>query len=338
MKTLAIYHATTDKRRPKDKTAVSKRDIMMAFADGARSHGVTIEHSMSNQRVPSDWGLIFGYAPKGSKTTFHKSRLSITESGSDKNLFYLDNDILKHFNSREEEAHIYRFPYGSIYSSEADYFVGEEDDLSRLSEFKNIPRCGIQISDSMTVIIMLNRAAGYGCREIPPFKWAHSTLNKMRVDERSAAKLIKIQIRPHPSSCNPSTGKFEKSLMRSPTNEMYVDMIHRDFPQVQILGSKDFNPYHGQFASTLDSDINRASGTLHMTSSTAAVSLVHGCPTWITHPDNFAYDFANNDVAPNNDPTIRHDIKGLLKKYVNTHWHLDEIRDGLFWDKVKDKI
>ena len=82
-----------------------------------------------------------------------------------------------------------------------------------------------------------------------------------------------------------------------------------------------------------DNHIN-AWASISYTTTASAVSLAKGIPTFTTTNVSYLNDFSSGELKDIENPKLV-DRTDLLNKYANSHWSLQEVRDGIFCDKIK---
>ena len=314
---LAIYSATIP---PTAADQPFKLGGIRAFAEGAKRHGVSIIETDEENYVKSDVGLMFSFvdltANKSTLIPYMKTRRRIYLN-SNKKLFFFENDVLKDLNQQGEAVtQVGRFPFGSVYDDEAEYFLGNIPDERVDTAFQHIQPKQDKKVDKRPIVLNLNRMSGYGRCGVDQFKWAYKMLEHLY----SLNLKTKIRLRVHPGDI-----KQFKLKVRRPIDIKYSEKIQQEFPQVILI-----QPAKGSYLK----DVNYASHNIFSSSSASCESIVCGKKTIVTHPSAFAFNYCPNAFLEDKEC----DANGLLKKYKKTHFTLDEIRSGVYWDYIKEGL
>lgn len=253
-----------------------------------------------------------------------QARKNIYEEGN-KNIFFFENDVLKGFNNEL----IMRFPFRSVYDHEAEYFLEQIPDDLRKDSFKHITATPPPTIKKSKYIICLNRLSGYGRCGVYQFQWAYNLVKSLK----KRFQTTNIEIRVHPGNVRDNTarrGSVKLKDFEFQNDVMYHERILNTFPEVKII-VPDKRRYS---CDTLD----RHSIHIFNTSSASCECMISGCSTVISHKAAFAYNFAPHKVTSRYKLQGGQDIDGLLKKYRKTHFTVDEVNNGTYWDYIKEGV
>lgn len=301
---LAVYINTTGKSL--------KQKHLYDFAEGARKHNVEVIENKSNfYEKGSTHGVIFAFKNKGNKSlkSSENARIRLYESYPDKTVFFIDSDVLCHYNAPLNKSYL-RYSYRSIYPNEADYFL-QDLDYDKWKKFDlNMKDWKIQRGDK--IVLLLNRGKrGFSAKGKNSFEWAFETIKEIRqYSDRH------ILIRPH----NVNAKNFY-----DPVDDEYKTKIFNTFKNVTIKYWEDCS---------LDDVLKQAWATVSFTTTSAAVSLLEGIPIFVTSDSSYVYDFRSGDLSSIETPHFI-DRDNFKHKYANSHWSDKEIKDGIFWGKIK---
>jgi len=81
-------------------------------------------------------------------------------------------------------------------------------------------------------------------------------------------------------------------------------------------------------------DLKNAWACVTYTSTAGAVALMEGVPVFITHPACFYRLYGSGGLAQIENPTIPN-RNTFMTYYANSHWNLQEVEDGHYWEKFK---
>ena len=80
----------------------------------------------------------------------------------------------------------------------------------------------------------------------------------------------------------------------------------------------------------IEDDLENAASCVTLSSSASIDALINGVPIFVEDVRSFAYEIANTDIKNINNPVNR-EREVLFKSIANTHWSVEEIRDGKCW-------
>lgn len=308
-KTLTIYIKTTGKPE--------KRNMLREFGQGAERHGVKVNYYEGYDYQPSDYAIIFGFKarvksniwPNGKESV--DLRLKLYDQHKDRNVFFMDSDVYQHFNrSLDPDKNIvyHRYPYKSIYPHEADYFLYDLD-KERIKQF-NIPMLDYR-KNGDHILLLLNRGLrGFSSFGLNSYEWAINTINELK--KYTDRKFV---VRPHniisKNDTDPKDAHFE-SILRKMDKVRIVDRTKE----------------------SIDENHKNAWASVSYTTTASAVSLAKGIPTFTTTNVSYLHEFSSGELKDIENPKLI-DRTDLLHKYANSHWSLKEVKEGIFWDRIK---
>ena len=303
---LAVYVKTCS--RPQ------KQVHLLNFAEGARRNGVDVIEDYSNVYQPSDYGVIFGYKDeaKNTKKSSENARIVLYKSYPNKNVFFIDSDVLGHYNKPRNVSSL-RYSLKSIYPNEADYFL-DDLDVSRWDKF-NINMKDWRTNRGDKIILLLNRGKrGFSSKGLNSFRWAYETIRSLRdVSDRT------IVLRPH---------NINNAKMFDPEDEEWKQKIFKEFKNIEITFWED---------QTLEQNLNQAWATVSYTSTASAVSLIEGIPTFVTGDHSYLKEYSAGNIVDIENPKFV-DRESFKHKYSNSHWTNREIETGVFWRKISQYL
>ena len=80
----------------------------------------------------------------------------------------------------------------------------------------------------------------------------------------------------------------------------------------------------------IEDDFERSSCCVTLSSSSAIDALINGISVFVEDPRSFAYEIANKDIKNINNP-VNIERAILFKSLSNTHWSVEEIKNGSCW-------
>ena len=301
MKKLVVYQ----------KTAVGyKRELLNSFGKGAQKHGVNVEFRDKDTLTNSDYALVFAYRSTGMGTPVHLFREKVYTNNP--NSFFIDSNVLKYYET--PETRMFRLPFKSIHPHEADFLDIDEDTKKKTDRLKKEYK--IEVKDWRTkgdhILLSLNRGiGGFSSFGKPCYEWAKETVLELR---KHTDRNILIRSHVH--------AKINDDLIEDRKN---LDWILKNVKGVKhtALGQSDMND-----------DLKNAWATIVYTTTSGAVSLLKGIPTFTLHPACFFYKFGSGDLSNIENPNLPNRDE-FLNYYSNAHWSQKEMEDGTFWEKFK---
>ena len=299
MKTLIVYQ----------KTAVGyKRELLNSFGKGAEKHGIKVEYRIDDTYKDSDYALVFAYRAQGMDIPTHLFRERIYTSNS--NCFFIDSNVLKYY--EKPELKMFRLPFKSIHPHEADFLDIEEDTKKKAEKIKRDYK--IDVKEWRTkgnhILLSLNRGVGgFSSFGKPCYEWARETIQELR---KYTDRPILIRSHNHV--------KVNENLEEDRKN---LDWIMNNVKDVRhtSLGISD-----------IDDDLNNAWATVVFTTTSGAVSLLKGIPTFTLHPACFFHKFGSGNLSNIENPELPN-RDDFLNHYANAHWSQKEMEDGTMFEK-----
>ena len=299
MTSLNLYTSTT---------GGGKRDIMRAFGDGAKLHDVEVNDIDRHQYVKSNFAMIFAYKSEGTDTPNHKFREEVVKKHND-NIFFVDSNVLK---SYENDIRYFRFPKCSIHPHEANYMI--DGDKSRNNQV--IKDMNIEIKPWRTegkhICLFLNRGiGGFSTFGKPCYEWAKETVEEIR---KYSDRPILIRSHRH-AGTSPQLTEDKKNLDYILSN--FKDITHTELGKTNI-----------------HDDLKNAWACVVHTSTSGTVALLEGIPMFATHKACFSYQWSAGKLNEIENPIMK-DRTNFITYYANSHWNLDEVKKGLYWEKYE---
>jgi hypothetical protein len=308
MKTLNIYLKTAHGEKKVDK--------LNSFAKGVERHGIKIQYVTEYVFRPSDYALIFSYASDGVYTKTHNFRRSIIQDKTDKQIFFVDSNVLGYFERNKVVDNVYRrYPFRSIHPHEADFLPVDEQSFKRTDQVKK--DLGLTIKDWRKkgdhILICLNRGiGGFSTFGKPCYEWAREVIQRLRLYTDR-----KIIIRSHRAQIN-------STKLREDQKNLHWILNNVKNVKHTTIDTSDIND-----------DLKNAWACVVYTSTAGAVALMKGIPVFTYHPACFFRLYSSGDLAQIEEPKFP-DRDMFLTYYVNSHWSLEEIKNGDYWEKFKN--
>lgn len=295
------------------KTCVGeKREKLILFGQGAAKHGVQVDGHMGTSYEKADYSMIFAYKSDDIKSPSHMLRQEVVNKQTDKNIFFVDSNVLGHYERKNKAKKYRRIPFKSIHPHEADFLPVDEDSFKRTGRV--VDDLGIKVKpwrkSGNHILLSLNRGiGGFSSFGMPCYKWAREVVQRIRIHTDRP-----IRIRSHRHV------KVTNALVKDREN---LDWIMNNVDNVQ-LSSLETND--------LEQDLKNAWATVVYTTTSGAVSLMEGVPVFTMHPACFYRLYGSGGLGQIEEPRLP-DRDQFLTYYANAHWNLDEIKNGVLWEK-----
>ena len=287
-------------------TGGGKRDIMRAFGDGARKHGVEVSYVENHNYIKSDFAMIFAHKSEGPDSPTHKFRQTVLDKHND-NIFFVDSNVLKAY---EKDVRYFRFPQGSIHPHKANYMLDE--DVSRNDQIMRDLKLEIKPwrKDGKHICLFLNRGiGGFSTFGKPCYEWAKETIKNIRqYTDRP------ILIRSHRHAGN------SPQLIEDLKNLDDIMLEHKDITHTRLGETSIYD------------DLKNAWACVVYTSTSGAVAMMEGIPMFSTHEACFSHKWSAGKLSDIEKPILK-DRTYYITHYANAHWNLEELRQGLYWEK-----
>ena len=298
--------------------ALEKKNIMRSFGEGAAKHGVKVrcdldaEYGTFTQPRFSNYALIFAYKSDGIETASHRLRQKIVDTKIDKQIFFVDSNVLKAYESKNNKY--FRLPYRSIHPHEADFLKIDDSTYNRIDRVKK--DMGVEMKPMRTggghIVLSLNRGfGGFSTFGKPCYEWALETVKKIR--------------------------KYtdRKIIIRSHMHAKHSPDLQQDKLNLTIILNKFNNIEHTAYGETsLIDNLKNAWACVVYTSTSGAVALLEGVPVFTSHPACFYSKFSSGDISNIENPKLV-DRDSFFIHYVNAHWNIEDMSSGKFWEKFK---
>jgi len=316
MKKLVVYLKTT--------SGGYKGQLMKAFAEGVKadSEGWNVELHSGLDLLNSTHALCFNYQRLENNLRPNlKLRCDIwNKHKTDGSIWFFDANIFVSYEKTKEHPHnnYVRIPYSNVFSDKAKYF-NENPDPKRWQNM--MQRLNIQMKDynksGDKILLCCNRGSGgYSGLGVNAVEWAERTVDKIRkYTDRT------IIIRQHHGKGYASYGL---------DTERFKKLI-KNYKNIELQNPDDHYPI-------LIEQIRKCYAVVVFTSSAGAPAIIEGKPLYVEHPTSFLYPMNAGDLSTIENPNVNIDRHSFLNKLGDCHYNIEEIKNGLYWRKVKKYI
>ena len=324
---LAVYYNTTVKYG-------FKMELMQAFAKPIEDSGVRVRHFRGPDgfAVSDDFthALIFNYQRWGPGQQPLKERLQLRVDVWEKyktsgNIWMFDNDVLNGVDAHLNHNYHYdvknsyvRVAYKDIYPGKAQYFNENcpPDRWNRMAKIKRIDVKDYDLKGDFIYICCNRGSSGYSGRGVNAAQWAIETVEELRKHTDRP-----IKIRQH------SSKSYAEHL---PDYNRLKEFCER---QKNVSLHSPLGEYPG-----LVGEIKKAYAVVIFTSTAGGPAIVEGKPLFICNKHCYYLPMKAGELSDIEKPNISIDRQQFLNNLGYSHWRLPELKDGEYWERVKNDV
>ena len=313
MNTLGIYTKTT--------TGGFKGDLMVAFENGVKSDidGWSTKLIDSHKIENTSHAICFNYQFKADK---EKPRIKLRQElwerfKSTGNIWFYDSNVLVAYESeRHHPQNSYvRIAYGNVYPDKTNYF-NKNSPSDRWEKMKKNLNLEIKDykKDKKNILICCNRGSGgYSAFGKNAADWALETVDIIRrYTDRP------ITIRQH-------KGKGYTNYLQDRTKLYEAKKYIKDL---------DIQSPDGNYPDLITS-IKDSYAVVIFTSSAGAPAIIEGKPLFVCHPSSYLYSMNAGDISKIENPNLDLNRQQFLNNLGYSHWTYEEIKNGVYWKRIK---
>ena len=323
-----------------------KQEWVKAIADGVNKHegwqGKLIDGVKFDETA--EYSFVFNYQRESStqlSKASHKMRKQGFERHTDGKVFCLDGDILiSYLGLKHKREHLadmkaemesgiryVRIPFTHVYEPKARFFIKDnwEDRWQDIMNNKGINQVKEYDKQGDQILIVCNRGSeGYSGMGVPAWRYAMDTITELRKHSKRP-----IVVRLHRAN----------NIYR----KIDIEQLENFFRTHGIQGVKiQSKKYMGEFTTgsypDLLEEINKSWAICTLASSAAGPALIEGKPVFVGAPECFFYNWRSGELSDIERPNYNIDRNSFFKKYSFAHWNYPEVRDGIFWENVKNEL
>ena len=325
---LAIYYNTTVKYG-------FKMELMQAFAKPIEDSGVRVRHFRGPEGfdVDKDYthALIFNYQRfvAGQEPLKDRLRLRVDVWNHHKDngtIWMFDNDVLNGIDAHLNHNYHYdvknsfvRVAYKDIYPGKAEYFNDNcpQDRWNKMAKIKRIDVKDYNLKNGEFIYICCNRgSSGYSGLGVNAAQWAIDTVEELRKHTDRP-----IKIRQH-SSMSYAEHKPDFNRLKEFCERQKNVSLHSP------LGE-----YPG-----LVNQIKKSYAVVIFTSTAGGPAIVEGKPLFICNKHCYYLPMKAGELSDIEKPNISIDRQQFLNNLGYSHWRLPELKDGEYWERVKNDV
>ena len=324
---LAVYYNTTVKYG-------FKMELMQAFAKPIEDSGVRVRHFRGPDgfAVSDDFthALIFNYQRWVPGQQRQKERLQLRVDVWEKyktsgNIWMFDNDVLNGVDAHLNHNYHYdvknsyvRVAYKDIYPGKAEYFNENcpPDRWNRMAKIKRIDVKDYDLKGDFIYICCNRGSSGYSGRGVNAAQWAIETVEELRKHTDRP-----IKIRQH------SSKSYAEHL---PDYNRLKEFCER---QKNVSLHSPLGEYPG-----LVGEIKKAYAVVIFTSTAGGPAIVEGKPLFICNKHCYYLPMKAGELSDIEKPNISIDRQQFLNNLGYSHWRLPELKDGEYWERVKNDV
>ena len=210
-----------------------------------------------------------------------------------------------------------RYGYDGIFPNTAEYCWDNPDPM-RWEKIKQDLKIDLQpwrLGGGQYVLICCQRDGGWSMRGTKVLDWLLMVVQEVR--KVLPKKLIRVRF--HPG--DKGTGAHIATLRN------WINTGNKDFSNVEISGAKD-----------LKTELVHAHAVIGHNSSPTVASVIEGIPTLVTDPERAQAKDVSLKTFEDLDNPQGYDRELWIRKIAQTHWTLDEVKEGLAWKHMRKYV
>jgi len=284
--------------------APHKENLMDCFRDGVNICGdEVIEFRSPSDNIPKlDAGFILGYTLENN---YRKRIIDILKLQRSK-IIFVDSNIF----SYGRASHFYhRYSVNSVYPTDGEYFLGNEQYASKLNDILTHHKISIEPwrQNGDHILVLGQRTLSWNMPNQNGLDWITNVIKRLKkITDR------KIIVRLHPGDKSFNTENKKK--------------LHSLYGRKGVAISNNDN---------IRTDLTNAWCSVGFNSTPNCVSVIQGIPVYLDDPLNsWACDVGFDDINLIESP-VMNDRSQWLDKIAHIHWSNDEISSGKYWGRFK---
>ena len=293
MHDVVVYLSSLQKQNPGRKV-----DTLMAFADGAKSHGARVHVETQDKYTPAKLAVILGWASPKQHSPNIKLRAQIIQQQKrlGNHTMCIDANCFKF---ADNNSFYLRYSIGSPFYDTGNYANKQSDSnrWNQLSKDLNINMHNWRTAGKY-ILLLIQRDGGFTMKGLHPLAWAEQ---KIKIIQQHTN--MPIVLRPHPGKVADPTLLIQSGVTVS-------------------------NPLQN----SLLNDLAHASAAFVFNSSSGVAAILHGVPLWVDDPSSVCWQVANTDINKIHNP-VKFDRTQWLNNLSACHWTDEESRQGLIYKK-----
>ncbi len=278
--------------------ASRKVDVLMAFADGARSQGATVIVQTKYEVIPAKLAVMLGWASPQQAGPNIKLRADlITYQNRAKNhLLAIDASTFKF---HDGDGKYLRYSLNGVFYDTSNYANRGSDARKWITISNDL---GLSMEpwrhQGDYILLLMQRDGGWSMKGLDPVLWVKQKISAVRNFTD-----LPILVRPHP-------GKK-------------IDLSSLKYLNVQISDTK---------TRTLLQDLNQAKGACVFNSSSGVAAILQGVPLMVDDSSSVCWEVANHNMQGLITPNFA-DRHQWIWDLAAAHWSDEESRQGLVFNK-----
>ena len=296
--------------------------IIRNFIEGVNRHGKQFGDQgvilNSWTVVDADVSVIQGFTHENSQRHRHLMLRKAVYEGQqrrDKRCMIVDSSLFLYADITQSRNYL-RYGYDGIFPNTAEY-CWDNPDPQRWEKIKkdlNIELKPWRLGGGQYILICCQRDGGWSMQGMRVINWLAHTIRSIRTVTNRP-----IRVRFHPG--DKGVQRHQQTIM----NWIHTGDWH--YKNVEISGAKDIRD---EFA--------HAHAVVGHNSSPTVASVIEGIPTLVTDPDRAQ----SKDVALQSWQDLEKlqpfDREKWIQKIAQVHWTLDEVKDGLAWQHLRNFV
>lgn len=292
--------------------------IIKNFIEGVNRCGDKGIISNSWTVVPADVSVLQGFVhqqPQKHRHLMLRKTVFEQQQKRNKRTMIVDSSLFLYADPTQSKNYL-RYGYDGIFPNTAEYCYDNPDPLrwEVIKKDLGIDLKPWRLGGGKYILICCQRDGGWSMQGMRVINWLDHTIRSIRTVTNRP-----IRVRFHPG---------DKGVQRH--KQMIMNWINTGdwhFKNVEISGAKDIRD---EFA--------HAHAVVGHNSSPTVASVIEGIPTLVTDPDRAQ----SKDVALQSWQDLEKpqpfDREKWIQKIAQVHWTLDEVKDGLAWQHLRNFV
>ena len=281
------------------KVAGRKKDVLEAFAEGARRSNARVTVQTRFEYVPAKLGVILGWPSPEQHTPNIRLRAAVVKEQKRRNCYTMAIDGST-FKFHDPDGKYLRYSINGVFYDTSEY-ANKNSDSSRwniISQDLNLHLYPWQQNDGH-ILFLMQRDGGWSMKGLNPIEWCLKTYAEVR-----RVSNLPIYIRPHPGK------KIDLTPLHSLANTIIVDSR----------------------TTTLQDNLVNAKAACVFNSSSGVASILQGIPLIVDDPSSVCWavsDYTKDSILH---PGFK-DRTQWIYDLAAAHWSDEEVAKGMVFQK-----
>lgn len=277
-----------------NKIAGRKKDVLEAFATGARSVGARVQVTSRHEYIPAKLAVILGWPSPEQHGINVRLRAAVVKEQKRRNQYVMAIDGST-FKFHDQDGKYLRYSINGVFYDTSQY-ANRDSDSTRWDIISKDLKLSLDPwrPGFGYVLLLMQRDGGWSMKGLDPIQWAMQTYNDVRRQTD-----LPIIIRPHPGKV------MDLSALQTLQN-------------VHVTNSKQIS---------LQENLSNARAACVFNSSSGVASVLKGIPLVVNDRSSVCWDVAEHSVEGINYPAFK-DRTQWIYDLAAAHWSDEESAQG----------